>query len=39
MIRTVTLRHHDGRLFVLETALNDRFLERMYPGWRVIGRV
>ncbi len=38
MIRTVTLRHEDGRTWTLETGMDDRFLERMYPGWRVISR-
>lgn len=35
MGRTVTLRHADGRVVTLETAMDDAFLERMYPEWRV----
>lgn len=38
MIKTVTLRHHDGRTTTLDTAMNDEFLERMFPGWTVAGR-
>lgn len=39
MIRTITMQHEDGRLHVLETAMNDFFLHHMFPGWRVISRV
>lgn len=38
MPRNVTMRHTDGRTITLLTAMNDAFLERMFPGWRVIGR-
>ncbi len=37
MIREVTLRHADGREVVLLTAMDAKFLERMYPGWQVKG--
>jgi len=38
MIRDVMLRHTDGRTAVIQTAMNDTFLERMFPGWRVVSR-
>ncbi len=33
MIRTVTLTHADGRTTTMATAMDFRFLERMFPGW------
>lgn len=38
MGQTVTLRHLDGRTVVLVTAMDNAFLCRMYPDWKVISR-
>jgi hypothetical protein len=39
MIRTVLMRYEaTGREIEIETAMDDAFLERMYPGWVVISR-
>lgn len=35
MMRTVTMTHQvTGQKVVLETAMDLRFLERMYPEWQ-----
>ncbi len=39
MIRTVTMTHVETRKIIrFQTALDDRFLARMFPGWHVITR-